>query len=41
MRLNVSGHHVEITDSLRKHALTKLEKLAKHFDRINKMKVIV
>ncbi len=34
MRINVSGHHVEITDALREYATGKLSKLEKHFDNI-------
>jgi putative sigma-54 modulation protein len=32
MQLNVSGHHVEITDSLRDYVGVKIEKIARHFD---------
>ena len=32
MQLSVSGHHVEITDSLRDYVGTKLAKLERHFD---------
>ncbi len=32
MQLNVSGHHVEVTDSLRNYVETKVEKLERHFD---------
>ena len=31
MQLNVSGHHVEVTDSLRNYVETKLEKIERHF----------
>ncbi len=41
MQLNVSGHHVEVTDSLRNYVSTKLEKLERHFDRITNMSVIL
>jgi len=41
MQVNVSGHHVEVTDSLRKYVATKLEKLERHFDRITNMSVIL
>ena len=32
MQLNVSGHHVEITDSLRGYVESKIERLERHFD---------
>ncbi len=32
MQLNVSGHHVEITASLREYCESKLNKTARHFD---------
>jgi len=41
MQLNVSGHHVEVTDSLRNYVSTKLERIERHFDRITNMKVIL
>lgn len=41
MQLNVSGHHVEVTDSLRSYVSTKLERLERHFDRITNMNVIL
>ena len=41
MQLNVSGHHVEVTDSIRNYISTKLERLERHFDRITNMTVIL
>ena len=41
MQLNVSGHHVEVTDSLRNYVSSKLERLERHFDRITNMTVIL
>lgn len=41
MQVNVSGHHVEVTDSLRNYVMTKLEKLERHFDRITNTTVIL
>ena len=32
MQLNVSGHHVEVTDSLREYVESKIQKTARHFD---------
>ncbi len=41
MQINLSGHHVEITDSLRDYVDTKFEKLERHFDHINNVYVIL
>lgn len=41
MQLTVSGHHLEVTDSLRNYVSTKLERLERHFDRITNMNVIL
>ena len=41
MQINVSGHHVDVTDSLRSYVETKLDKLERHYDRITNMKVIL
>jgi putative sigma-54 modulation protein len=41
MQINVSGHHVEITDSLRSYVTTKLDRLERHFDQIIQMNVIL
>ena len=34
MQLNVSGHHVEVTDPLREYVESKFECLQRHFDQI-------
>ena len=34
MQINVSGHHVDVTPSLREYVNTKLSKLQRHFDSI-------
>ena len=41
MQINLTGHHVEITDSLRDYVETKFEKLERHFDHINNVQVIL
>ncbi|MFT7305457.1 MAG: putative sigma-54 modulation protein [Candidatus Azotimanducaceae bacterium] len=41
MQLNLSGHHVELTDSLRAYVSSKLERLERHFDRITNMTVVL
>jgi putative sigma-54 modulation protein len=34
MQLNVTGHHVEVTPSLRGYVEKKLERIGRHFDRV-------
>lgn len=41
MQINLTGHHVEITESLRNYVDTKFEKLERHFDHINNVHVIL
>lgn len=41
MQLNLTGHHVEITDSLRDYVTTKLDKLERHFDQVTNVHVIL
>lgn len=41
MQINVSGHHVEVTDSLRNYVNDKFSKLERHFDHINDANVIL
>ena len=39
MQLNVSGHHVEVTDPLRSYVESKFERLQRHFDNITNTQV--
>lgn len=41
MQINLSGHHVEITDSIRDFVNTKFAKLERHFDHINNVYVVL
>jgi putative sigma-54 modulation protein len=41
MHINLSGHHVEITASLRDYVDTKFAKLERHFDNINNVHVVL
>jgi putative sigma-54 modulation protein len=41
MQLNVSGHHVDVTDSLRGYVASKLEKLERHFDLVSNVHCIL
>ena len=41
MQLNVSGHHVEVTESLREYVETKIEKIERHFDIVSDVHCIL
>jgi len=41
MQLNVSGHHVEVTDSLRDYVESKIERLERHFDIVSDVHCIL
>ncbi len=41
MQLNVSGHHVEVTESLRGYVTTKIERLERHFDNVSDVHCIL
>jgi len=41
MQLNVSGHHVEVTDSLREYVESKVNKTARHFDLVSDVQCIL
>ena len=41
MQLNVSGHHVEVTDSLRGYVESKIEKIERHFDLVSGVNCIL
>lgn len=41
MQLTISGHHVEVTDSLNQYVAEKLSKLERHSEAINSINVIL
>lgn len=41
MQINITGHHVDITNSLREYVDTKFAKLERHFDHITNVHVIL
>ena len=41
MNVSISGHHVSITDAMEKAVREKLEKVERHFDQIQSIKVIL
>ena len=41
MQINLSGHHVDVTDSLREYVFDKFKRLERHFDEINNVHVVL
>ena len=41
MNISISGHHISITDGMRTAVMDKLEKVERHFDQIQSIKVIL
>ena len=41
MQVNISGHHVELTESMRAYVLEKFARLERHFDHVTQVQVIL
>ena len=41
MQINLTGRHVDITDSMRDYVNTKFERLERHFDNVTNVHVIL
>ncbi|GAB1258326.1 ribosome hibernation-promoting factor, HPF/YfiA family [Aurantivibrio plasticivorans] len=41
MQLNISGHHLDLTDSIKDYVANKLDKLNRHSDQITSVNVIL
>lgn len=41
MHINITGHHIEITDSLRAYVTEKVGRIERHFDRVTGAHVIL
>jgi putative sigma-54 modulation protein len=41
MNLTISGHHLEVTPSLRNYVTTKLDRISRHFDQLVDIKVLL
>ena len=41
MNLTISGHHLEVTASLREYVLTKLDRVTRHFDKVVDVNVLL
>lgn len=41
MQINITGHHVDLTESLQNYVESKFEKLERHFDNMTNVHVIL
>ena len=41
MQLSVTGHHIEVTDSLKNYVTSKVEKIERHFDLVTDVHCIL
>jgi putative sigma-54 modulation protein len=41
MQLNISGHHVDVTDALKNYVTDKFDKLERHYDHITNVHVVL
>jgi len=41
MQLNVSGHHVDLTEAMQSYVENKMERLERHFDQVTNVNVIL
>ena len=41
MQLDITGHHVEVTEPLRDYVVSKLDKISRHFDRVSNVHCIL
>ncbi|NNC23746.1 ribosome-associated translation inhibitor RaiA [Salinisphaera sp. USBA-960] len=41
MNLNISGHHVDVTDALRDYVESKMERIERHFDHVIDAEVVL
>ena len=41
MRINISGHHVDVSDALRSYVNEKLARLERHFDNVSNVHVVL
>ena len=41
MQVTITGHHLDLTDSLREYVKSKMERLERHFDQVTNINVIL
>ncbi|MDR2091948.1 MAG: ribosome-associated translation inhibitor RaiA [Azoarcus sp.] len=41
MNLNITGHHIEVTEAIRGYTAEKLDRVVRHFDNVTSVNVIL
>ena len=41
MQISISGHHVDVTDSMHRYVSEKVEKIVRHFDHVTNTNVVL
>lgn len=41
MNLNISGHHMDLTDALRNYVSSKMERIERHFDHVIDAEIVL
>ncbi|HAZ41840.1 MAG TPA: ribosome-associated translation inhibitor RaiA [Methylococcaceae bacterium] len=41
MQIEITGHHIDVTEAMRSHVLEKFSRLEKHFDKLLEVHVIL
>jgi putative sigma-54 modulation protein len=41
MQLTITGHHIEVTEALRNHVTEKFARIARHFDKVMEVHVVL
>ncbi|MDY6827769.1 MAG: ribosome-associated translation inhibitor RaiA [Pseudomonadota bacterium] len=41
MQINISGHHLDLTDALKQYVIEKFQRIERHFDQITSVEVIL
>ena len=41
MNLTISGHHLEVTPALRGYVMSKLDRITRHFDQVQDVRVLL
>ncbi|MEY4684211.1 MAG: hypothetical protein RLZ25_670 [Pseudomonadota bacterium] len=41
MQIEITGHHIDVTEAMRSHVLEKFSRLKKHFDKVLEVHVIL
>lgn len=41
MNIDISGHHIEVTDSMKSYVIDKLNRVERHFDLVSSAQVIL